>query len=163
MSNKKEIDFISGSPFSGDINNEYKLNKVCEIQNIASKQDKIVILQNLDILQQCLCDLYNMNYKIIDGQKYARICLDNFNEYLSPVNDSFRIIILVDKKFFNSVDKTFLNRLEKMKISFRDLLNPTQKELQKKIINEINLKTEIKKVQSKINYDLNQLKKKLED
>ena len=104
-----------------------------------------------------------MNYKIIDGQKYTRICLDNFNEYLIPVNDSLRIIILVDKEFFNSVDKTFLNRLEKMKISFRDLLNPTQKELQKKIINEINLKTEIKKVQSKINYDLNQLKKKLED
>ena len=58
-----------------------------------------------------------MNYKIIDEQKFVRICLDNFSEDLTPVNDSFRIIILVDKKFVNRVDMAFLNRLEKMQIS----------------------------------------------
>ena len=76
---------------------------------------------------------------------------------LTSVNDSFRIIILVDKKFINSVDIAFLNRLEKIKISFRDLLNTRQKELQKVILNEIRLKEEIEKEESKINYDLNQL------
>ena len=154
---KKDIDFINGSPFSDDNNNEYKIKKVSEIQNSASKQDKLIILQNLDPIQPYLYDLYNMNYKIIDEQKYVRICLDNFSEDLTPVNDSFRIIILVDKKFVNSTDMAFLNRLEKMKISLKDLLNNTQKELQKKIINETRLKEEIKKEQSKINYDLNHL------
>ena len=154
---KKDIDFINGSPFLDDNNNEYKIKKVGEIQNSASKQDKLIILQNLDPIQPYLYDLYNMNYKIIDEQKFVRICLDNFSEDLTPVNDSFRIIILVDKKFVNSTDMAFLNRLEKMKISFKDLLNNNQKELQKKIINEIRLKEEIKKEHSRINYDLNHL------
>ena len=68
-----------------------------------------------------------MNYKIIDEQKFVRICLENFSEQLTPVNDSFKIIILVDKKFVNSVDMAFLNRLEKMQISFKDLLDNEEK------------------------------------
>jgi len=77
---KKDIDFINGSPFSDDNNNEYKVKKVIEIQNSASKQDKIVMLQNLEPIQPYLYDLYNMNYKIINDQKYVRICLDSFSE-----------------------------------------------------------------------------------
>jgi glutaredoxin 2 len=98
-----------------------------------------------------------MNYKIIDDQKFSRICLENFSEQLTPVNDSFRIIILVDKKFVNSVDMAFLNRLEKMQISFKDLLDKNQTTLIKKISEEIRLKKEIISEQSKINYDLNNL------
>ena len=33
--------------------------------------------------------------------------LENFCEQLTPVNDSFRIIILVDREFINSVDMAF--------------------------------------------------------
>jgi len=61
-----------------------------------------------------------MNYKIIDEKKYIRICLDNFSEDINPFNDSFRVIVLVDERFVNSVDMTFLNKLEKMQISFKD-------------------------------------------
>ena len=154
---KKDIDFINGSPFSDDNNNEYKTKKVGEIQNCASKQDKLIILQNLNPIQPYLYDLYNMNYKVIDEQKYVRICLDNFSEDLTPVNDTFRIIILVDRKFVNTTDMAFLNRLEKMQISFKDLLDNDQKRLIREISNEIRLKDEIKKVQSKINYDLSNL------
>jgi len=50
-----------------------KLKKLAKFK-ITSKQDKIVILQNLDPIQPYLYDLYNMNYKIIDEQKYVRIC-----------------------------------------------------------------------------------------
>ena len=66
-----------------------------------------------------------MNYKVIDDQKFVRICLENFGEQLTPVNDNFKIIVLVDKKFVNKVDMAFLNRLEKMQISFKDLLDKT--------------------------------------
>ena len=155
---KKEIDFINGSPFSDDNNNnEYKTKKVGEIQNCASKQDKLIILQNLNPIQPYLYDLYNMNYKIIDEQKYVRICLNNFSEDLTPVNDTFRIIILVDRKFVNEVDMAFLNRLEKMQIRFKDLLNNEQKNLINAILEKTRLKEEIKKVQNSMNYDLNQL------
>ena len=37
-------------------------------------------------------------YKVIDDQKFVRICLDNFSEQLTPVNDTFKIIVLVEKK-----------------------------------------------------------------
>ena len=154
---KSEIEFINGSTFPDDNNNEYKINKVGEIQNSASKENKIVILQNLDPIQPYLYDLYNMNYKIIDEQKYVRICLDNFSEDLTPVKDSFRIIILVEQKFVDTVDMAFLNRLEKMQINLEDLLNPEQKNLIKKILEDIRLTEQIKKEQSKINYDLNNL------
>ena len=153
---KKGIELINGSPFPDDNNNEYKIKKVGEIQNVA-KEEELVILQNLNPIQPYLYDLYNMNYKIIDEKKYVRICLDNFSEDLTPVNDSFRVIVLVDKRFVNSCDMAFLNRLEKMQISFKDLLDDEQKKIIKKILENIRLKEEIKKRQPKIDYDLNNL------
>ena len=62
-------------------------------------------------------------YKLIDDQRFVRICLDNFSEQLTPVSESFKIIVLVDKKYVNKIDMAFLNRLEKMQISFQDLLD----------------------------------------
>ena len=153
---KKDIEFINGSQFSDDNNKDYKYSKVNEIQEYADQPDKLIILQNLNQIQAYLYDVYNMNYKIIDEQKYARICLDNF-EQLTRVSDSFRIIILVDKKFINSVDNAFLNRLEKIQIHFSDLLDDKEKLLVKEIIEEIKLKEYIKEEKSRFNYDLNNL------
>ena len=59
------IDTIIGSPFSDDNNSDYKAKKVNEIQNCASQEDKLIILQNLDPIRPYLYDLYNMNYKVI--------------------------------------------------------------------------------------------------
>ena len=53
-----------------------------------------------------------MNYKVIDDQKFVRISLENFSEQLTPVSDSFKIIVLVDQKFVNKVDMAFLNSLK---------------------------------------------------
>ena len=153
---EKNILQRNGSPFSDDNNNEYKVKKVGEIQDDA-KEECVIIQQKLDPIQPYLYDLYNMNYKIIDEKKYVRICLDNFSEYLTPVNDAFRAIILVEKRFVNSVDMAFLNRLEKMKIKFDDLLDEGQKALIKTIMKTIRIKDEIKRRKQKINYDLNNL------
>ena len=62
---RKDIDTIIGSPFSDDNNSDYKAKKVNEIQNCASQEDKLIILQNLDPIRPYLYDLYNMNYKVI--------------------------------------------------------------------------------------------------
>jgi len=152
---RKDIDTIIGSPFSDDKNNDYKAKKVTEIQNYACQEDKLIILQNLSSIQPYLYDLYNMNYKVIDEQKFVRICLENFSEQLTPVSDSFKIIVLVDKKFVNKVDMAFLNRLEKMQIYFKDLLDKYQGDLIRKIQEEIRLKEYINEEQEKFNYDLN--------
>ena len=150
----KEIVFIDGSPFEDDENNEYKFMKLREIQKNANTE-RLVIMQNLNQIQPFLYDLYNMNYIIKDEEKCVRICFDSFSEYLIPVKDSFRIVILVDKKFINEIDFAFLNRLEKMKITFEELLDNKQKIFAQKIIKDIDFKKHIEN--AKINYSLRDL------
>ena len=150
----KDIIFIDGSPFPDDDNNEYKFIKVREIQENANT-DKLVIMQNLNQIQPFLYDLYNRNYIVKDEENCVRICLDSFSEQLTPVNDLFRIIILVDRKFINEIDFAFLNRLEKMKISFEKLLDDDQKNFAKNIINDIDFERHIES--QKINYELKDL------
>ena len=152
----KKSEFYEGSPFVDDNNNEYRFKKVNDIQDDA-KSDKLIILQNLNQIQPFLYDLYNMNYIIKDEKKFARICLDNFSEQLTPVNDLFRIIILVDRTFINEVDMAFLNRLEKMKITFDKLLDNDQFKLTRNIMDEINFKYYIGKYENQINYSLRDL------
>ena len=161
---KDNVDTLIGSPFSDDKNNsDYKAKKINEIQNCASQKYKLVILQNLDMILPYLYDLFNMNYKLIDDQKYVRICLDNFSEQLTPVSELFKIIVLVDKKFVHKCDMAFLNRLEKMQISFQDLLdkdkeeNKHLKELIEEIDSSIELKTIVKLEKTKFNYDIKNL------
>ena len=149
--------FTEGSPFEDDNNNnEYRYKKVNEIQEYA-KSDKLIVFQNLNEIQPFLYDLCNMNYIIKDNQKYARVCLDSVNEQLTPINDNFRMITLVDKKFINEADIEYLNRFEKIKISFDKLLNKEQLFLAKQIIDEINFDHYIGEYQEKINYSLKDL------
>ena len=152
---KNNIIFLNGSTFPDDNNNDYRFQKISEIQDYAAQPGNILILQNLNDIQPYLYDLYNMNYKMIDDKKFVRICLDNLNEQDTPVSDSFRIIILVDKKFVDTVDMAFLNRLEKMQIKFDNLLNDKQNLELKNILKIIGLKESIEK--KKLNYDLNNL------
>ena len=156
-SDKENIEIINGSPFIDDNNYDYKIKKANEILNLVSQRDELIILQNLDCIQPYLYDLYNMNYKIIDDQKCVKISLDNFNEQFYPVNDTFKIIVLVNKKFMNTIEDKYLKLFEKMQINFNDLLDYNLKELIKNIIDEIKLKDLSNKIKYNINYDLNNL------
>jgi len=151
-----KIKSLNGSTFPDDNNNnDYKFGKINEIQDLAAEPERIVILQNLNNIQPYLYDMYNMNYKIIDERKYVRICLENFSEQDTPVSESFRVIILVDRNFINSVDTAFLNRLEKIQIYFRDLLTDDQKLEIRKILKKIELIETVKK--KKTTYKLENL------
>ena len=48
---------------------------------------------------------------------------DDFSEQLIPVNDKFKNIVLVDERFVCSVGNNFLEKFEKIKIEYDDLLN----------------------------------------
>jgi hypothetical protein len=78
-----------------------------------------------------------MNYIIKDGRKYTRVCFDNLNEQLFLVNDNFRIIIIVDNEFINKVDLAFLDRFEKINVSFDKLLDQNLKLVAKNLIEKI--------------------------
>ena len=58
---EKTIDLYDGSPFIEDNSNEYKFKKVNEIKD-DSKNEKLIILQNLNQIQSFLYNLYSMNY-----------------------------------------------------------------------------------------------------
>ena len=66
---------------------------------------------------------------------------------------------MVDKKFIDNVEAPFLNRFEKVIISFDKLLNDEQKNLSTKILNKLNLKDNIKDAfeNYKINYKIKDL------
>ena len=108
----KDITLYEGSPFIDDNNKEYRFKIINKIKENA-KEDKLIIIENLNQIHPFLFDLYNMNYIIKENKKYVRICLENFNDQLTLVNEKFRVIILLDKKFVNKCDLAFLNRLEK--------------------------------------------------
>ena len=103
-----------------------------QIQDHAGKEH-LIILQNLNQIYAFLYDLLNMNYINKDGKNYARICQGNLSDQLTYVNESFKCIIMVDKKFIDNVEAPFLNRFEKMIISFDKLLNDNQKNLKDNI------------------------------
>ena len=150
------IELYDGSPFEEDNNKEYIFRIINEIQDDANK-DKLIILQNLNQIHPFLYDLYSKNYIIKDCQNYARIFFNVFNEQLTPINDSFKIIIFADERFMNYADVPFLNKFEKIKINFDNLLNEQQLKIANEVINEIDLKNIINKYKKSIKYNLKNL------
>jgi len=92
----KFVYFYEGSPFLNDNNHEYQFKIINQIQEHAEKGD-IIILHNLNQIYAFLYDLFNKNFIIKDGKQYARICLGNISEQLTPISERFRVIIIVNK------------------------------------------------------------------
>jgi len=152
---KPFIKLLDGSRFPDDNNKAYRFMKLNQIQEDA-KQDGLILIENLNQIHPFLFDLYNRNFQIVNGKKFARISLDNFDEQLTEVNDGFRIIILVDKAFVNKCNLAFLNRLEKMNLSFIELLDSNLKIISNKLIAEFNLQKTIEN-SGDVNYSLEEL------
>ena len=151
----KKIILYYGSPFENDNNKENRFRILDRFMGYA-KEDCLIILQNLEQIHPFLIDLYNKNYMIIDEKKYFRICYENDNEQLTLVNEKFRVIILDDREFLNKYDLVFLNKFEKIFLSFDKLLDNDLKIISRNFIDDIKLRTSIKKYKS-INYSLKDL------
>ena len=159
---KEPIKLYDGSPFVDDNNKVYRFNKLNEIQEDA-KQDRLIIIENLNQIHPFLFDLYNRNFQVVNGKKFARISLDNFDEQLTEVNDGFRIIILVEKRYVNRCDLAFLNRLEKIILSFRELLDDNLKKISQRLITDLNITKYIARYDQTLNYSLEDLLINCED
>ena len=154
---KDDIKLHDGSTFDDDNNKEYRFKKISDIQEDA-KKDILIVIENLDQIHPFLFDLYNRNFQMLNGKRFARICLDNFDDQLTEVNNGFRIILLVDKRFVNKCDLAFLNRLEKMILSFDQLLDERLTKFSNKLIKDLKLKNTISLYDNdNINYSLKNL------
>ena len=157
--NSKDTILYDGSPFVDDNNNEYRFKIINLIQDDA-KENKLILLENLNQIHPFLFDLYNMNYIINNGKKFVRIALENFNDQLTEVNEEFRIIVLTDRRSVREYELAFLNRFEKMILSFGKLLNDDLKRISKNLIKDIKLEATINDYNTendKINYSLKDL------
>ena len=154
-----DIKLYEGSPFINDNNSEYQFKMLDIIQNHASKND-IIILQNLDQIYAFLFDFFNMNYTVNNEKNYARICHGNYSEQLILVDELFKCIVMVDKKFMMKEEPPFLNRFEKIIISIDKLMSRSQRNLFEEIwANDLNFKNILDNVENirNINYDLKSL------
>ena len=144
-----EIFFYYESPFIDDNNIEYKFKKTNEIID-NWKNGKLIMIENMNLIQPLLYDLYNMNNEMhVDG-KYAEIYFDTFNE---QVNERFKNIFFVDEKFMNNAEIPLLNKFEKYQISFDKILKEELNIICKKLKNKMDLKNLLKKY-DKMNYEL---------
>ena len=85
-----------------------------------------------------LYNLFNQNFTMLGGKKFARIAFANFKSY-SVVHNDFRAIVLVDEEQIKEKmeDPPFLNRFEKHSFSFEYLMDNEQLEIANKIIKYI--------------------------
>ena len=153
---RKTIYFYEGSPFENDNNNEYQFKIINKIQEHAENGD-IIILQNLNQVYAFLYDLFNKNFIIKDGKQYARICHGNYSDQYTPINREFRVIIMVNKNYLDKVEPPFLNRFEKMILSFSQLISKKQEELAKLIVDEFDVNKFANELKYKVNYRLRDL------
>jgi hypothetical protein len=149
----KEIIIYDGSPFEDDNKKEYWFKIIKQIQENV-RDDKLIIIDNLNQIHPFLINLYNKNYIIKDEKKFVRICLeDKFGEQLTEINDKLRIIILVDKQFVKKANLALLYSFEKLVLSFDKLLDIDLKKLSNNILDEIDLKRTISNYKD-INYEI---------
>ena len=150
----KRIYFYEGSPFNEDNGIEYQskmINLIIEHAN----NGNIIVLHNLEQIYPFLYDLFNMNYIKRDNKNYARICYGNFSYQYVFIHEEFKCIIMVDKIYINKVEAPFLNRFEKMIISFKKLLDYSQKKFYDEIIKgDLDLKNKLFDIK---NYSLKDL------
>ena len=137
---KKKYIFYSGSQLKEDINqkkyNEKLLNKI----QLSLENGDVLVLKNMENIYPSLYNLFNQNFTMLGGKKFARIAFANYKSY-SVVNDNFRAIVLVDEEQIKKKleDPPFLNRFEKHSFSFEYLMNEMELKITNKIINYIDL------------------------
>ena len=117
---KKEIKTFLGSKFKSDQKSIYYCNDILYKIKCEMETENILILKDLEIVYPSLYELFNRSFINLQGVKFARL---GKSKSLALVNDSFKVIVLVDKQNIPKEDPPFLNRFEKHIISFSNILN----------------------------------------
>ena len=86
------------------------------------EQGNIMILSGLSSIYPSLYDLFNQNFSVVGGKKYARIALGTSNNPMAYVHGNFKCIIILSEDELEKQDPPFLNRFEKAVITFESLL-----------------------------------------
>ena len=82
---KIKYNYLQGSPFHTDRNNKQYISLLLQKIQYYLVQDKILIMDNLDIFYDSLYELFNQNFIKVNKKKYVRI-LDGFSSKFLCIN-----------------------------------------------------------------------------
>ena len=148
---KKNYVFYSGSQMKEDMNKEKYNEKLLNKIQLNLENGDVLVLKNMENIYPSLYNLFNQNFTMLGGKKFARIAFANYQSY-SVVNDDFRAILIVDEEQIKQKmeDPPLLNRFEKHMLSYDYLLNDIELKITKKIIYYIDLVLSCNKKNCKI-------------
>ena len=103
----KDSSFYIDSRFIKDQHSEEYTLKILNKVQLQMKQNKVLILTDLESVYSALYKLFAQNFTVINQKNYACIA-GNFNNTFSLVNDNFKCIILVDQNVIDIENPHFL-------------------------------------------------------
>ncbi|CAF4156939.1 unnamed protein product [Rotaria sp. Silwood2] len=115
---------LIGSQIKDDLNSEAYDYRILMDVILYAEKPITLIMRKMDKCYSSLYDLYNQSFSISGQKKYCRIALGSTYHPKCLVNDKFYCIVLVNAKDVEKSDPPFLNRFEKHKVEFRDLIEP---------------------------------------
>ena len=127
----------------GDTTEESKFIYLEKIKD-CMKFGNILILQNMSILHKCLYDVLNQQPLIIGENYYARIIINDHNQYCE-IHPEFRIILLTEPSEMMEFSPPFIQRFQKLYIkNFSSTLKDSnfRKKITSYITNQLGLNIE---------------------
>ncbi|CAF2518706.1 unnamed protein product [Rotaria sp. Silwood2] len=115
---------LIGSQIKDDLNSEAYDYRILMDVILYAEKTITLIMRKMDKCYSSLYDLYNQSFSISGQKKYCRIALGSTYHPKCLVNDKFYCIVLVNAKDVEKSDPPFLNRFEKHKVEFKDLIEP---------------------------------------
>ena len=130
----KKMEYFVGTTFSNDDNSdEQSVFQDFNKAQFCLKQNVVLCMMHLDKVYPSFYEVFNKNYVKIKEKLYARIAYGNKRASINEININFRCIIIVDEKHVFEQSPPFLNRFEKQRVSFRDILCNTHIDIAKRI------------------------------
>ena len=113
---------LIGSSFRDDLCEDYYYRLLSKII-LTMEQGKVLILNYLDPVYGALYDLLNQNYSHVGNVQNCRIALGAYSSPMCAVHPNFRCIVIKQKSEIEHADPPFLNRFEKQRLSFSDIVS----------------------------------------
>jgi len=122
-------DIIFGSSFPGDRNDTRIVQDITQIKHCMEVGRQVVLLQ-LENLYESLYDMLNQHYSRRAGKQFCRIAIGPHSARCL-VHEKFRLIVVAEKEDIDcgKLPPPLLNRFEKQRLGFSDLLENEEKEL----------------------------------
>jgi hypothetical protein len=120
-----DIRTLVGSQITDDLDSETYDYRILMDVILYAEKPLTLIMRKMDKCYSSLYDLYNQSFSVSGQKKYCRIALGSTYHPKCLVNDNFYCIVLVNSKDVEESDPPFLNRFEKHRVEFKDLVEPS--------------------------------------